>query len=185
VVNVAGNSKWTVLCNALHPSDRAQHPMNCVSWQQARGYCAWAGGKRLPTEQEWHYAAFATGSGGARRFAWGNDEPVANQVNLCGPECSSELVSEGLLEDITPIAGFSDPHPTTALVGSAGRDVTADGIEDMGGNVSEWTSSRDDGNAWVRGASWLVTTADDTSSRGRWLLPKTNRRPNVGFRCAR
>jgi serine/threonine protein kinase/formylglycine-generating enzyme required for sulfatase activity len=187
-VNVTGAERWTMLCNAIHPTERAQEPMNCVSLQQALGYCAWAGGKRLPTEQEWHFAAFGGGSTAAeRRFPWGDLEPTASQANLCGPECATLLVGQGLLPRVTPLGGFDDAYAATAPVGAPLRDLTPDGIEGLGGNVSEWTASREDNGtrAWVRGASWLSMTADDAGTHGRWLLPVENRQSNIGFRCAR
>ena len=39
-------------------ADRQDHAVNCVDWSMADAYCRWTG-KRLPTEEEWEYAACA------------------------------------------------------------------------------------------------------------------------------
>jgi formylglycine-generating enzyme required for sulfatase activity len=52
--------------------DLANHPINCVDWNQADAACkAW--GKRLPTEREWEFAA--SGGPERRRFSWGSADP--------------------------------------------------------------------------------------------------------------
>ena len=57
------------------PSDKEDHPINCVDWGQARTFAVWAGAD-LPTEAQWEYAAKGganyeyAGSDNADEVAW-------------------------------------------------------------------------------------------------------------------
>jgi gamma-glutamyl hercynylcysteine S-oxide synthase len=87
-----------------------------VTHRQARAY-AGAMGMRLPTEAEYHRAAFGTPSGEERDFPWGDDRPAAAHGNFGFERVDPEPV---------------DAHP-------AGR--SAWGIADLIGNGWEWTAT--------------------------------------------
>jgi len=184
----AERGNYRVFCNWHHPADRAAHPINCVDYEQARAFCAWAG-KRLPTEAEWEYAARAGTEG--RKFPWGNDEPTASRLNACGEECTKNLVAQRFPGG-KPMYPVDDGWPETAPVGSFPAGASKHGVLDLAGNVWEWTSSlyaTYDGKSSepkpvLRGGSWGGGDARTERTTNRFRLDPSSRAQFLGFRCA-
>ena len=87
-----------------------------ASQAEASAYAAW-NGKRLPTEAEWHRAAYGARSGPERSFPWGGEQP--GQKHGC---------FDLRRWDPSPVNGFP-----------AGR--SAFGVDGLMANGWEWTSS--------------------------------------------
>ncbi len=152
--------------NSPKPADsgwgRDNRPVINVSWDDAVAYAAWlsaqTGGKfRLPSEEEWEYAARG---GTTTAYYWGDAN--AN-CNGCGSEW-------GGLQ--TAPVGFFRPNPY--------------GLYDMSGNVFQWTQSCWDSTApcedrVLRGGSW-VNSPDSLRSAYRSGLPVSFRSNAYGFR---
>jgi formylglycine-generating enzyme required for sulfatase activity len=159
-------AKSDEFCNG-NKRDRQSHPVNCVSWHEAGAYCAWAN-KRLPSEEEWEYAA--RGSDG-RKYPWGNEAPGSQ---LCWNRWESK---QGTCE----VGAFA-----------AGRSPF--GLFDMAGNVWEWTSSdysedysknRVNDARVKRGGCWDCGDASIVRAAFRGGLAPSIRSFFLGFRCAR
>lgn len=105
-------------------TQRMDHPVTHMAWEDARAFAVWAGG-RLPSEAEWEHAA--RGGREDPRFPWGDREPDDHRfmpANIWqGPFPHGNSCADGW-------AG-------TSPVGSFPANDA--GLYDMAGNVWEWT----------------------------------------------
>jgi serine/threonine-protein kinase len=150
------------------PGD-ANFPVVNVSWFDARDYCEWRGG-RLPTEEEWEFAAR-----GKENLYY----PYGNQWK---PEFSSASPSPEKIGRLS-------------AVGSYPAGASPFGVLDMAGNVAEWTASPyvpypgspakpDEGNKVIRGGSFINLPIEQTATDRFFNFP-VRTFDYVGFRCVK
>jgi formylglycine-generating enzyme required for sulfatase activity len=154
---------------AAPPAGKEDHPVVFVSLEDARAYAYWRG-KRLPTEEEWQYAA--QGADG-RKYPWGK-------------EFLPDRCNHGQTGGTTPVRAFPE-----------GRSPF--GIYDLCGNVWEWTESeRSDGHTRfcilhggsfykARGSDWYADGGPqpcDFAAKFLLMWPGLDRCATIGFRCA-
>ncbi|HEY5912348.1 MAG TPA: SUMF1/EgtB/PvdO family nonheme iron enzyme [Verrucomicrobiae bacterium] len=151
------------------PPGLEHHPVVYVSLDDARAYARWAR-KRLPTEEEWQFAAQGPDH---LTYPWGN-EMLPNRCN------------SGQTGSTTPVTLFP-----------AGRSPF--GLFDMCGNVWHWTESeRSDGRTRfciIRGGSFYAAKTSgwyidggprpaNFAAKFLLLSPSLDRCATLGFRCA-
>ncbi len=189
----------------VQPDD---HPVVCVTWNDAKAYIAWLNEKtgltgdgryRLLSEAEWEFAARGiTDSRRAPRYPWGND-PDYNEI--CKHANGADLTAKKRFTGWTAADcedGFVFTAPPRAF------PPNAFGLYNMHGNVWEWVEDcwhksydgnpPSDGTAWttgcddtrrvLRGGSWDFTPQLLRSANRYGDLPE-NRSDNDGFRIAR
>ena len=168
-------SYWEPWSGNNPPSGREHWPVANVSPKDVEAFAAWLSKRdgvvyRLPTEEEWEFAA----RNGAKDslFPWGN---------------SWEEGRANINQETNPVD-----------VGSFPEGATQSGVEDMVGNVWEWTSSKprfyNGGrppsvkDARVqRGGSFFEKMKDDfhDATDRNWFGDENSKFPTIGFRLAR
>ena len=145
-------------------------PVTRVRWSEAQNYCRWRNNARLPREEEWEAAARGQTGG---KYPWGAEwDPKAANVST---------------------SGRGGPAP----VGSYPAGRTANGIDDLIGNVWEWTASEfrpygnpneaSTGQYVIRGGGF---NALPSFANAVWRVPydpqtSRNNLMATGFRCAK
>ncbi|KAG8451790.1 hypothetical protein GDO86_003836 [Hymenochirus boettgeri] len=161
--------------------EKLDYPVLQVSWNDAQAYCKWLG-KRLPTEEEWEFAA----RGGLKgsNYPWG-DTFQSSRSNLW----QGTFPGKDTIED-----GYHGASPVTAFPSQNNY-----GLYDMLGNTWEWTATeysttkvkKQGGQKMyvLRGASWIDTLDGSANHKAR-LTTRMGNTPdsasdNLSFRCAR
>lgn len=166
-------------CNWYKPN-KENHPINCVSWYDAKTYCRWRK-KLLPTEAQWEYAA--RGHDG-RRYPWGNS-PQAS--------CQMTVMYQG---------GGGCGREGTWPVGNKPLDKSPFGVLDMAGNVMEWTADCYSASFYqkitstytknvqkrcryrtIRGSDWNDSKSAYFRSANRDKIRPKSKERDLGFRC--
>ncbi len=157
------------------PAGRGNYPASGMNWYDAERFCTWMG-KRLPMETEWEKAARGTNG---FEFPWGNEfDPKKANTGGSG------------LGDLAPVGSFPQ-----------GRSPY--GVDDMAGNVWEWTAD------WYQpypggtfrsdafGQKYKVLRGGSWGGAGHYALSyfyRTSHRlnsepefgfPDAGFRCVK
>jgi serine/threonine protein kinase/formylglycine-generating enzyme required for sulfatase activity len=159
------------------PAGRESLPVSNVSYEDALAFAAWRSRRdhvtyRLPTEEEWEYAA--RNGDKDNLYPWGDTWEAGRAA--------------------TQDAGLSKEEP----VGTYPQGNNRWGVEDLMGNVWEWTSSKaslypgnnrtlpDTQDGWivVRGGGYQSPPSKVSGTRRDWFA-QTYKNPQIGFRLVR
>jgi formylglycine-generating enzyme required for sulfatase activity len=196
-ITPADKKTYSPLCTAGDPA-KADHPMNCVTWEMANTFCVNTG-RRLPSEAEWEYA---TRGPDGRVYPWGDEAPTAQHLNACGSECLA-WAKQNKVGQQFPAALYDadDGFATTAPVGKFPAGRSRFGPYDVVGNVWEWVADwegayqasdqknptgPDSGQKRViRGGAWNGSFAEWLHPSFRYAQDPKAQSHGIGFRCAK
>lgn len=152
--------------------ERPEDPVVGVTRAMAADYCAFRGG-RLPTADEWTYAARG---GDQRLFPWGDSPPGA------GPAARA---NHGALARSGGRPSDADGFRYVAPVGGLGEAGGSPfGAFELAGNVREWTATGAGDEAVVVGGGWR-NAAHELRVTRRETVDAAGHAADLGFRCVR
>lgn len=156
-----------------YPVNGPGQPVCRVSWNAAAAFAAWLSRRtglrfRLPTEAEWAEAAAA---GAAGPLWWGPaSADFSRYANLADRSLaivdsfSPWALPAGAVPEWRPVAaGANDGFRVSAPVGSFAPNPW--GLQDMVGNVAEWTATAAGDERIVRGGSWYDLPGEAMTNR--------------------
>ncbi len=176
-----------IACNWQKRETKVEHPINCVTAEQAMAYCAYKGA-RLPTVVEWQLAA---GGAEKRIYPWGAAHP--SNVQVTEPPPGGAYGPGPARHNLCWSGDGTDreKYPTwTCPVGSFPAGNTPSGISDLAGNVAEWTGTMvklphgpihhviKGGGFNFDGLGRLEVAVEDSETHGAG-----HQAPDLGFRC--
>ncbi len=136
------DSDTILTCNySAAPAGREAHPVNCLSWDEARTLCRdWLGGD-LPTEAQWEKAARGADPD-TRKYPWGSSpEPDCTRANFDTNGAMITGVGCAKVEDGGAFFAVNEP--------TSGAGDSPFGLRNAAGNVWEWVFDHWDAEAYL------------------------------------
>jgi len=158
-VGKCDTTRLTVCDPSTYGKDHPEKmPMVCVDFSQAEQFCK-AQDKRLPTSEEWEWAA--RGASATAVYPWGEGDLAEHVCWRRKAPCE---------------------------IGSFPKGDSPQGVHDLIGGVFEWTTAKADAttsNRMVRGGSWKDYAQELFSVSRQGVFKTTYRCGFGGIRCAK